>query len=57
MQNLNIAVNDKSMAWLWCQKNVKLRDGLYAIETSSLRLVWAKYESCILLTSAAMYTS
>ena len=23
-------------------------DGVYAIETSSLRLVWTKYESCIL---------
>ena len=31
-------------------------DGVYAIETSSLRLVWTKYESYILLTSAAMYT-
>ena len=45
--NLNIAVND-SLAWLWCRKNVKLRNGIYAIETSSLRLVWAKYESYIL---------
>ena len=26
----------------------ELRDGIYAIEISSLRLVWAKYESCIL---------
>ena len=32
MQNLNIAIND-SMTWLWCLKNVKLRDGVYAIET------------------------
>ena len=29
-------------------KNVKLRDGVYAIEISSLRLVWTKYESYIL---------
>ena len=36
------------MTWLWCRKNVKLRDGVYAIETSSLRLVWTKYESYIL---------
>ena len=27
------------------RKNVKLRDGVYAIETSSLMLVWTKYES------------
>ena len=38
MQNLKIA--------LW--ENVKLRDGVYSIETSSLRLVWTKYESYIL---------
>ena len=53
-------------------KNVKLRDRVYAIETSSLRLwtkyesyilhteslrlVWAKYESYTLHTSAVMYT-
>ena len=30
--------------------------GIYAIETSSLRLVKMKYESYILHTSAAMYT-
>ena len=35
---------------------LKLRDGVYAIETSSLRLVWMKHESYILHTSAAMYT-
>ena len=47
MQNLNlsIAVNDR--VWLWCLKNIKLRDGVYATETSSLRLVWTKYESYI----------
>ena len=28
----------------------------YAIETSSLRLVWMKHESYILYTIAAMYT-
>ena len=28
----------QSMTWLWCQKNVKLRDGVYAIEK-------VKYES------------
>ena len=44
------------MSWLWCRKNVKLRDGVYAIETSSLRLVWMKHESYILQSSAAMYT-
>ena len=44
------------MTLLWCLKNVKLRDGVYAIEMSSLRLVWTKYESYILHTSAAMYT-
>ena len=50
MQNLNFNISCKwqSMTWLWCWKNVKLRDGLYAIETSSLRLVRAKYESYIL---------
>ena len=31
-------------------------DGVYAIETSSLRLVWMKNESYILHTSAAIYT-
>ena len=31
-------------------------DGVYAIETSSIRLVWTKYESYILHTSAVMYT-
>ena len=32
MQNLNIAINDR--VWPdWCLKNVKLRDGVYAIET------------------------
>ena len=36
------------MTWLWGLKNVKLRYGVYAIETSSLRLVWTKYESYIL---------
>ena len=47
MQNLNIAVNDR--VWPdWCRKNVKLRDEVYAIEMSSLRLVWTKYESYIL---------
>ena len=70
MQNSNIAVNDLNTAWLWCRKHVKLRDGVYAIETSSLRLVWTKYESYteslrlvwtkyesyILHTSAVMYT-
>ena len=34
----------------------QLRDGVYAIETSSLRLVWMEHESYILRTSAAMYT-
>ena len=40
------------------EKEILLRtlDGVYAIETSSLRLVWTKYESYILHTSAAMYT-
>ena len=49
MQNLNLnkAVNDR--VWPdWCLKDVKLRDEVYATETSSLRLVWAKYESYIL---------
>ena len=45
--NLNIAVNYR----IWPDfdwKNVKLRDGVYAIEKSSLRLVWTKYKSNIL---------
>ena len=47
MQNLIIAVNDR--VWPdWCLKNVKLRDGVYTNETSSLMLVWTKYESYIL---------
>ena len=56
MQNLNlsIAVNDR--VWLWCLKNIKLRDGVYATETSSLRLVWTKYEIYLLHNSAVMYT-
>ena len=29
-------------------KECKLRDGVYAIETSSLRLMWTKYENYIL---------
>ena len=33
----------------------QLRDGVYAIETSSLRLVWMKYESYILYTAAVMH--
>ena len=36
------------MTWFWCLKNVKLRDRVYATETSSLRLMWTKYESYIL---------
>ena len=44
MQNLNTAVKWQSMIWLWCRKNVKLRDSVYAIEISSHRLVWTKYE-------------
>ena len=51
MQNLNTAVNDR----VWPDFDVG-RDGVYAIETSSLRMVWTKYESYILHTSAAMYT-
>ena len=38
----------QSMTSLWSQKHVKLRDGVFAIETSSLWLVWMKYESYIL---------
>ena len=38
------------------RKNVKLRDGVYVSETSSLRLVGTKYESYISHTSAVMYT-
>ena len=43
---------------LWCRKNVEPRDGIYATETSSHRLVWMKHESYILHASAAtsMYT-
>ena len=42
---------------LMSEEYVKLKgDGVYAIETSSLRLVWMKHESYILHTSAAMYT-
>ena len=33
------------MTCLRCRKNVKLRDGVYTIAVSSLRLVWTKYES------------
>ena len=36
------------MIWLRCLRNVKLRGGVYAIEMSSLRFVWTKYESYIL---------
>ena len=32
----------------WCLKYVKLRDGVYVIETSSLRLVWTNYKWYIL---------
>ena len=46
MQNSNIAVNDR----VWPDFDVTgcQTDGVYAIETSSLRLVWTKYESYIL---------
>ena len=33
---------------LMSEECAKLRVGIYAIEISSLRLVWAKYENCIL---------
>ena len=35
--------------------SVKLRDRVYAIETSSLRLLWTKSESYIFHISAVMY--
>ena len=57
MQNLNIAVNDR--VWPDFDVGRKSNWGIvynYATETSSLRLVWTKYESYILHTSAAMYT-
>ena len=46
MQNSNIAVNDR----VWPDFDVgrmSMRDEVYAIETSSFRLVWTKYESYI----------
>ena len=55
MQNLNIAVNDR----VWPDFHVGRMSNwgmVYAIETSSPRLVWTKYESYILHTSAAIYT-
>ena len=46
MQNLNLNIAENDRVWPdWCQKNVKLRNGVYAIETISLRLVWTKYET------------
>ena len=48
MQNLNLY----ELKLIWPDLDVwrisKLRVRKYAIEISSLRLVWAKYESCIL---------
>ena len=46
MQNLNLY--DKVWPDFDVWRMSKLRVGIYAIEISSLRLVWAKYESCIL---------
>ena len=38
----------QGMTWLWCLKNAKLRDGVYAIDKFSLRLVWTQYENYII---------
>ena len=46
MQNLNLYDRVWPDFDVW--KMSKLRVGIYAIEISSLRLVWTKYESCIL---------
>ena len=53
--NINIAVNDKNMTWLWCRKNVKLRDGVNATDTSALGLVWTNYESYSLHTESLRF--
>ena len=53
MQNLNIAVTDNDPTLM--SDECQLRDGVYAIETSSLRLVWMKYENYILYTAAVMH--
>ena len=37
----------------WCGQNMYES---YILHAESLRLVWTKYESCILHTSAVMYT-
>ena len=50
MQNLNLYDRVWSDFDVW--RMSKLRVGIYAIEISSLRLVWAKYESCILHAEA-----
>ena len=50
MQNLNLYDRVWSDFDVW--RMSKLRVGIYAIEISSLRLVWAKYESCILHTES-----
>ena len=46
MQNLNLYDSVWPDFDVW--RMSKLRGGIYAIEISSLRLVWTKYESCIL---------
>ena len=55
MQNLNIAVNDRVRPD-FDKKKCQTEEWVCAIKTSSLRLVWTKYESYILHTSAVMYT-
>ena len=52
MQNLNLYDRVWPDFDVW--RMLKLRDGIYVIEISSLRLVWTKYESYILQTSAVM---
>ena len=46
MQNLNLYDRVWPDFDVW--RMSKLRVGIYALEIASLRLVWAKYESCIL---------
>ena len=52
MQNSNIVVNAYEYDLTLMSEECQTEGWVYAIETSSLRLVWTKYESYILYTES-----
>ena len=50
-----MGLNDKAWPY-WSKQNLKLRKGCVLLKGLTLMLVWAKYQSSILNTSAVMYT-